>query len=191
MAADNSCVSKTRNLEATKEAIFQAAQEAFASAPFENVRLREVAKKAGIDVALVNRYFGSKKDLFKMVMDRTHEESHLFAGVDRSNLVDALIPNLEVEKEPQHLQLLLIGACSISSPEVRLVIQESSMKYFISPLVEIIGGEDAQRKALLISSLLIGFTLANKFIFSEQITAMPQRSDQTLRSMIQCVLDES
>lgn len=189
MIAKTNIVSKTRNLEATKEAILLAAQDAFASAPFEKVRLREIAKKAGIDVALVNRYYGSKTELFKVVLDRAHESSKLFVGVDRTNLVDALTPYEDKTEGPQKLKLLMIGAYSLSNPEVRLVIQKSSMKYFVKPLTRIIGGAGAKQKALLITSIVMGFIFSNRLIFSEPFTKISQKSAQALRSVIQFVLD--
>ena len=53
-----------RDSEKTRARILQAAIELFSASSFDMVRSRDIADKAGIDVALINRYFGSKKGLF-------------------------------------------------------------------------------------------------------------------------------
>ena len=55
--------------EATRRAaILAAAGQAFVDAPYEQVRLAEVARDAGASEALVFRYFGSKADLYAAVV---------------------------------------------------------------------------------------------------------------------------
>ena len=58
-----------RDSERTRARILQAAIELFSSGSYEMVRSRDIADKAGIDVALINRYFGSKKALFAAALD--------------------------------------------------------------------------------------------------------------------------
>lgn len=183
---------KTRNLEATKEAILLSAQEAFSTAAYENVRLKDIAQKANIDVALVNRYYGSKRDLFQTVFDYTHKNANLFHGIDRKNLAEKLVVSPREEKEiSQKRYLLMIGTYSITNPDVRQIIQESSMKYFVKPLIKIIGGAHAQQKALLITSILFGYALSSRLLFSEPFRKTPSASTKTLRLMIQFILDSA
>ena len=58
-----------RDSERTRARILQAAIELFSSGSYDMVRSRDIADKAGIDVALINRYFGSKKALFSAALD--------------------------------------------------------------------------------------------------------------------------
>ncbi|MBB5960033.1 AcrR family transcriptional regulator [Saccharothrix tamanrassetensis] len=53
-----------RSAEDTKAAILLAARERFASDGYERATIRAVATEAGIDPAMVMRYFGSKEKLF-------------------------------------------------------------------------------------------------------------------------------
>ncbi len=48
----------------TRAAILSAAQQLFAKSGFDRTTVREIAQLAGIDAALVIRYFGSKEALF-------------------------------------------------------------------------------------------------------------------------------
>jgi AcrR family transcriptional regulator len=53
----------------TREAILQAAREAFAERGFEAASIRGIATSAGVDPALVHHYFGTKERLFQACMN--------------------------------------------------------------------------------------------------------------------------
>ena len=58
---------RRRNAAATRAAILASARRAFARAGYDGVGVREIAKGAGVTAMLVNRYFGSKEQLFAEV----------------------------------------------------------------------------------------------------------------------------
>ena len=49
--------------KATREAILEAAETEFAACGYEAASTRRICARAGVNVALVNRYFGSKENL--------------------------------------------------------------------------------------------------------------------------------
>ena len=53
-----------RNAGDTRARILAAARVRFAMDAYENVGTRDIAADAGVDAALVNRYFGGKEKLF-------------------------------------------------------------------------------------------------------------------------------
>ena len=55
---------RPRNAAATREAILDSAIRNFARAGYDGVGVREIAGDAGVTAMLVNRYFGSKEQLF-------------------------------------------------------------------------------------------------------------------------------
>lgn len=55
---------RQRDAGATRSRLLEAARELFLGQGYSAVGLREVAAKAGVDVTLVRRYFGSKQRLF-------------------------------------------------------------------------------------------------------------------------------
>ncbi len=57
----------------TREAILDAAEDLFSKHGFYGVTIREVAREAGVDTALVHYYFGAKRDLFDAVFLRRAE----------------------------------------------------------------------------------------------------------------------
>ena len=52
----------------TEEKILEAASEVFTEKGFSGTRTRDIAEKAGINLALLNYYFRSKEKLFEQVM---------------------------------------------------------------------------------------------------------------------------
>lgn len=54
----------------TQEKILDSAEKLFARRGFHGVSIREITSAAGVDVALANYHFGSKRDLFDAVMLR-------------------------------------------------------------------------------------------------------------------------
>ena len=52
---------RTRNAAATRDSILTAARGRFLADSYEAVGLRDIAGDAGVDVALVGRYFGGKE----------------------------------------------------------------------------------------------------------------------------------
>ncbi|MCU1473733.1 helix-turn-helix domain-containing protein, partial [Amnibacterium sp.] len=52
-----------------RTAIVRAAADEFASAGYDGVSLRAVARRAGVDAALVHHYFADKPDLFAAALD--------------------------------------------------------------------------------------------------------------------------
>lgn len=61
--------SRRRDAGATRTRLLDAARELFLSHGYSAIGLREVAAKAGVDVTLVRRYFGSKQLLFTEATD--------------------------------------------------------------------------------------------------------------------------
>ena len=54
--------------QSTEEKILEAASEVFTEKGFAGTRTRDIAEKAGINLALLNYYFRSKEKLFEQVM---------------------------------------------------------------------------------------------------------------------------
>ncbi|MYW89924.1 helix-turn-helix transcriptional regulator [Amycolatopsis rubida] len=85
--------SRKRDATATKAALLDAAAELFADRGFDRTTVRDIANRAGVNQALLFRYFGSKDALFEHVMARgglaqveTTPPERLFSAALRSLL---------------------------------------------------------------------------------------------------------
>jgi len=65
---------RTRNKEETRRRIFEAAAAAFAELGYNGATLDAIAEQAGCCKALVIRYFGTKQDLYRTVLNTTYAE---------------------------------------------------------------------------------------------------------------------
>ena len=54
-----------RNSNNSKKIIFNTAKKLFWTKGYSNVSVRDIAKQSKYDIALISRYFGSKKKLFE------------------------------------------------------------------------------------------------------------------------------
>jgi len=59
-----------RTKRATRDKLMDAAEKLFARRGFHGTSLRDITGEIGVDVALVNYHFGSKKQLFAAVLER-------------------------------------------------------------------------------------------------------------------------
>lgn len=60
--------------EATKEALLRAGTELFAQHGFEGVRVEAIARKAGVNKALISYHFGGKRKLYLEILRSTFKE---------------------------------------------------------------------------------------------------------------------
>lgn len=54
--------------------IREAAREVFIAQGYEGAKIRQIAEKAGVNLAMVNYYFRSKEELFKSIFQETFRE---------------------------------------------------------------------------------------------------------------------
>src|SRR5688572_27436605 len=76
--------------EATRRAILEAAREQFSVRGYDQVGLRDIAAAAGATAALVNRYFGTKEQLFRAVLDSGRPQFFGRLLADRADFGDAV-----------------------------------------------------------------------------------------------------
>jgi AcrR family transcriptional regulator len=78
----------------TREAIVEAARQAFAARGFDRASIRSIAASAGVDPALVHHYFGTKDELFLATVNAPINPAELLPRVltgDRDELPERLI----------------------------------------------------------------------------------------------------
>jgi AcrR family transcriptional regulator len=67
---------RSRDAAASKDALLQAARALFGQRGFEGTTIREIGERAGVDAALIARYFGSKADLYIAAVMAEDAEGH-------------------------------------------------------------------------------------------------------------------
>lgn len=144
-----------RNAAATRQAILDAARTCFGHEGYDQVGVRDIAAIAGIDPALVNRYFGSKEGLFAEAINAKFDLSALFDG-DLDSLGERLTRYLLQKKPPGNHDPLIMLLRSTSNDAARRMLQDALDKGFVEPLSARMDGPDARLRAELIGSIFLG-----------------------------------
>ncbi|MFJ6537481.1 TetR family transcriptional regulator [Paenarthrobacter sp. NPDC091711] len=110
--ADDELIRSGRDADVTRRALVRAARRRFATEGYRATTVRHIAADAGVNVALINRYFGSKEGLFEACMNRTVDELDPQTRA-RASSVDEVIARLlthvvEAPNADDPLQLLLL-----------------------------------------------------------------------------------
>ncbi|MDF2442997.1 MAG: hypothetical protein JWR01_1200 [Subtercola sp.] len=123
--ADDELIRSGRDASATRRALVRAARRRFATDGYRATTVRQIAADAGVNVALINRYFVSKEGLFEACMLRTSDEldtqtpsrpSDIAGVIERlvGHVVDA--PNGD---DPLQLLLLLRSSGDENADRIR------------------------------------------------------------------------
>jgi AcrR family transcriptional regulator len=123
--ADDDLIRSGRDAAATRRALVRAARRRFATDGYRATTVRQIASDAGVNVALINRYFVSKEGLFEACMLRTSNELETDAparAADLSAVIERLIAhvvNAPNGDDPLQLLLLLRSSGDENADRVR------------------------------------------------------------------------
>jgi AcrR family transcriptional regulator len=147
-----------------RTAIIGAATTEFASRGYDAVSMRSIARKAGVDPALVHHYFAEKADLFAESIrapirpDRVVKE--ILAGPrDRvgENIVRYLLGALE-ERSARTRMISLIHT-ALGQEFAATMLRQFLVREVFKRISDAIGGEDSQLRASLAASQIVGLMI--------------------------------
>lgn len=165
----------SRNAAQTRERILAAARARFSQHSYENVGMRELAADAGVDAALVNRYFGSKEKLFAEVIGGGFRiEEHLPGHLDDlgMHLVSQVFGSADDADDFDALRVLLRAA---GNPAIAAVVSERFHAEFVGPLARLLRGRDSDMRAALIAAYVIGLATMHHGLGSPALAGSAQR----------------
>lgn len=145
-----------RSREVTRARLLDAARIRFQDQGFEATTVREIASDAGVDPALVMRYFGSKEGLFAEITLTEVSFANLLEG-DRADLGRRFAMLVLNKTERSGIEIVLR---SLGVPGVSARCESEMHDQFIVPLARWLGGRDALIRAGAIISILNGLTLS-------------------------------
>lgn len=162
--------------EDARTAIIGAATTEFASRGYEEVSLRSIARKAGVDPALVHHYFTDKADLFAESIrapirpDRVVKE--ILAGPrDRvgENIIRYLLGALE-DRSARTRMISLIHT-ALGQEFAATMLRQFLVREVFKRIADAIGGEDSQLRASLAASQIVGLMIVRYGIRVEPIAS--------------------
>jgi len=163
-----------RNAGDTRARILAAARVRFSRESYENVGTRDIAADAGVDAALVNRYFGSKEKLFDEAIEDAFAIKDHFDALDMSRFgetITAMVFDGNAERRAAGFDALGILLRSSGSPATHERVSGRFHADFVLPLARLLRGRDAELRAALIASHLIGLATMRHALASPLLAA--------------------
>ena len=161
----------------TREAIAEAARRQFAELGYDRTTLRGIAGEAGVDVALVARFYGSKDALFREVMALPAEVAEAMAGLADGptesvgrRLAEVIVGMLE---NPRSRSIVIGRIRSASShPEAAALVRETVTRD-VGRLVAAVTDDEPETRAVLVGSQIVGLALARYVVRVEPLASLP------------------
>jgi AcrR family transcriptional regulator len=181
---------RCRNATATRQAILEAAKTCFMNGGYEQVGVRDIAARAGVDPALVNRYFGSKEGLFSQAVASKFDLNHLLDG-DRATLGERLAQYVLQKKSNGATYDPLVALLRSSSSDVCSgMLRNAILEGFVRPLAARLEGPDAMPRAELVGSTLLGL-LVHRTVMGGAAASDNERMLALVAPALQAYIDGS
>ena len=154
--------SRAARRAATAQRILDAARAEFGEHGLEGATIRAIARRANVDPSLVMQHYGSKAALFAMAIQLDGAS----AGDIEAHLHDVL--DVRLAALPAETKALVRSM--LTAPEAA-----ASMSAFLNERVanlsRAMGGDDADLRAALIVSSILGLTIARHFLELDAFTS--------------------
>jgi AcrR family transcriptional regulator len=162
----------------TRERIREAARVRFLADGYQAVSLRAIASEAGVDVALVSYYFGSKQGLFAATMALPMNPADIFQEVLKGDLkslpergLRALLAVWDAEETGAPLRTM--AATAVSDPEVTRLLRELVSRELVDQLAEKLGDPNGRERAAAFVAQMAGVIFSRYLLQLEPIASMP------------------
>jgi AcrR family transcriptional regulator len=158
----------------TRALIEDTARKHFAERGYDRTSIRSIARQAGVDPGLVTHFFGTKIELFLTVVDPAVDPATLIEAVTTGDqayagrrLADIVVDILddEVRRRP----MLSMVRAATSAPEAAGPVRDFLTRNVLQPIAERLGADDADYRASLVMSQIVGFTIARYVIALEPL----------------------
>jgi AcrR family transcriptional regulator len=173
-----------------RAAILQAAAQEFAAAGYDGVSLRAVARRAGVDAALVHHYFTDKPELFAAALelpirpDRIVAE--LLAGpreVLGTSIVRALVTRFA--DPATRTAVLALLRTAMGHEFAGRMLRQFLLRELLQRITGALGLEDGERRAGFAASQIVGLMVAR---YGIRIGPLAEASDDEVVATVGPVL---
>jgi AcrR family transcriptional regulator len=143
----------------------RAAAEEFATAGYDAVSLRAVARRAGVDAALVHHYFSDKADLFAAALDLPLRPDRIVAELLRGphdQLGTAIVRTFVTRfADPAtRTGVLAVVRTAMAHEFAGRMLRQFLVRELLQRITAELGLEDGERRAAFAASQLVGLMVA-------------------------------
>jgi AcrR family transcriptional regulator len=170
---------RRRNAAATRAAILTSARQAFARAGYDGAGVREIAQGAGVTAMLVNRYFGSKEQLFAEVVADIMTRPIILTpqtltSATAGDEIAAALVKLTTAGGPL-LDGFSIMLHSASSARAADIGRKQIEAHYHKALTAALRGPHAPQRAALVLALVAGIQVMRQMIGLSALTDCPPK----------------
>jgi AcrR family transcriptional regulator len=162
----------------TREAILDAARRAFAEHGYQHATIRGVADLAGVDPALVHHYFGTKQALFvaavQLPVNPVEQLMAVLAedpGQAGERMVELFLSIWDHAADQSPLLALVRSA--VGDEHAAAMLREFIAEEVLGQIAHRLGSPDAQLRATLVGSQIIGLAMARYIVKVEPLASAP------------------
>jgi hypothetical protein len=156
--------------EKTKFKIFEEAKKLFWNYGYSNVSVRQIAKAAKVDVALIPRYYSSKLGLFKATLDKFDWVHDI--DINDDNIIDLytgwLLESMDMKDETTVVKMLIMNS---PDPIVGDLVKNTNQKKMRTPILKKLKKITPLQYDLM-ASAVIGISQTRKTLRAPALTSL-------------------
>lgn len=184
MATDAAAPAPRRKRDATasRARLLAAAAELFDAHGYDGTTSREIGERAGVDPAMIARYYGGKAQLYVAVLQA--ESARPVDILDRDRLVDICSRALRRGPGP----VLRVAIADIGDPTARAAASDELQRRIVDPLRDrLAGGDqaDADLRAEIITAAVTGVLAAHR---QQQLTRLATASADDIIAIVAAMI---
>ena len=145
----------------TKDALLAHGKRLFWLEGYGNVSVRDITGAAGVDGALVSRYFGGKLGLFKETLAQM-DALDIAAIPDRETLIREIVRIFdEAERSPDIPSVITLTLANARDPEAGPLVKAQMDRCWQEPMAKLLG---SQELAAMVTAVTFGLSVAEKML---------------------------
>ena len=162
----------------TREAILEAARAAFAEHGYDRATIRGIAADAAVDPALVIHYFTSKDELFGAALEIPVEPGAVLeraAAADPREVGATVVRAFLAAWEPleNRQRLVAMVRSAMTNEAAQAMVREYLERRVFGPITQVLSLPDAELRANLVGSQLIGLAIMRYISCIEPLASAP------------------
>jgi AcrR family transcriptional regulator len=147
-------VPRRRDAAATRQALLDAATELFADRGYDRTTVRDIATRAGVNQALLFRYFGSKESLFAEAT-----AGHTLRDVEPGALLATMLEHLLAPGSSEHRDQVLTALLrTLGTDDEAAKIRRRLTADYVAALATLTEAPDAELRAELVLAWVFGIS---------------------------------
>jgi AcrR family transcriptional regulator len=174
--------SRAEQRRRTEARILDAAAQAFLTAGYDRTTIRAVASAAGVDAGLVMHYFGSKRELFRQVIDAAPVPEVSGTPTEAAEQLLAALADRLASEPVASLALL---RSMLTNPEAASAASAGIARYE-AQIAQAIPADDADLRAAIISAITLGIMVSRHLIKTGELASADPA--QVIRLLRPCML---